>query len=467
MLRFCLGLFFCFALQAGQPQTMRVDYFHTGNAASEVFSLDQVVLEPLPWPGNPDRPIDDSNLGKYRFKLLDMKTGRLIFSRGFCSIFGEWELTGEASKMYRTFGESLRFPCPDVPVSVVLEKRGAANAFVEIWRTEIDPKDIFVQTAKPATPGPLIALQNNGDPSHKVDLLILGDGYTAKEMGKFEKDARRMMEALFGQEPFKSRRKDFNVWGLCPASAESGINRPSTGQYRRSPLGCSYDAFGSERYVLTYENKTFRDVASYAPYDCAQIIVNEKTYGGGGIFGLYGTVSVDNEFAPYIFVHEFGHHLAGLADEYYTSDVAYQSSEERPEPWEPNVTADTRQPKWGALLTPGVPLPTPWKKTEFESMSISYQAKRAEIRKQNLPESAMEELFRNHSLQEAPLLGKDAHSGKVGAFEGANYEATGYYRSQTDCIMFTRNPVPFCAACQEAILNIVRLYTSKQTSEER
>jgi len=453
-----ITLFLGFSLRTAPPNTMRVDYYHTGNAVSEFFSLDQIVLEPLSWPGNPDKPVDCLNMGKYRFKLLH-KDGKIVFSRGFCSIYGEWELTGEASDRYRTFSESLRFPCPEAPVTVVLEKRGAENQFAEIWRLEIDPKDIYVQTAAPAAPGALIALEKNGEPSHKIDLLILGDGYVASERSKFEKDARKMMEALFSQEPFKTRRKDFNVWGLCPASNESGISRPSTGQHRRSPLGCSYDAFGSERYVLTYENKAFRDIASFAPYDYVQILVNEKTYGGGGIYGLYSTISADNEFAPYIFVHEFGHHFTGLADEYYTSDVAYQSSGERPEPWEPNATANPQHPKWGAMLTPDVPLPTPWKKAEFEAMNGAYQAKRREIRAQNLPESEMEALFRKSVLEETALLGKDTYSGKVGAFEGANYEATGYYRSQTDCIMFSRNPVPFCAACRKAIEEMIDFYT--------
>jgi hypothetical protein len=445
---------------------MRLDYFHTGNAVAEIFSLCQVSLEPLPWPGNPDRPLDDvgdaggPSLGKYRFTVLDKGTGEAIFSRGFCSIFGEWELTEEASKVHRTFSESLRFPCPGAPVEVVLEKRGAPG-FAEIWRVGIDPGGADVQTAAPAAPGKVLKLQYSGDPSHRVDLLILGDGYTAKEKGKFERDAKKMMEALFAHEPYGSRRSDFNVWGICPAAGETGISRPSAGRHRRSPLGCSYDAFGSERYVLTFENRAMRDIACFAPYDCVQILVNDRVYGGGGIFGLYGTTSVDNGFAPYIFVHEFGHHFAGLADEYYTSDVAYQPSGDRPEPWEPNATADPLRPKWGALLTPGVPLPTPWKKAEFEAASAAYQARRGEIREKNLPESEMEALFRKHSVEETQLLGKDRHSGDVGAFEGANYEAAGYYRPQADCVMFSRNPVPFCAVCRQAILAMIDFHVGK------
>jgi len=292
--------------------------------------------------------------------------------------------------------------------------------------------------------------------------LILGDGYTDKERSKFERDARRLAESLFQQSPFKEHRADFNVWGLCPPAGQSGIARPSTGIQRRSPLGCSYDAFGSERYVLTFDNKAWRDVASWAPYECVEILVNGQTYGGGGIFGLYSTVAADNAYAPYVFVHEFGHHFAGLADEYYTSDVAYETGKARLEPWEPNATSDPMRPKWAALLSPGVPLPTPWSKAAFEAHSKAYQAKRRQLREANRPEAEMEALFAEAEAIETRLLGGDAHARKVGAFEGANYEATGYYRSQEDCIMFSRNKVPFCAACQAAIRKVIELYAPRR-----
>src|SRR5208283_2349115 len=104
----------------------------------------------------------------------------------------------------------------------------------------------------------------------------------------------------------------------CPAAEESGVARPSSGIYRRSPIGASYDTFDSERYVLTMENRTLRDVASFAPYEFVEILVNSNTYGGGGIFNQYATVAIDNGWSNYVGVHEFGHHFAGLADEYYT-----------------------------------------------------------------------------------------------------------------------------------------------------
>src|SRR5215218_9397816 len=114
-------------------RTMRLDFYHTGTAAEEVFSLDRAVVEPLAWPGNPRRAVDDSNLGKYLFEVKDTKTGRVLHSRGFASIYGEWETTDEAKTLRRTFHESLRFPAPEAPVQVVLKKRDKQNRFREVW----------------------------------------------------------------------------------------------------------------------------------------------------------------------------------------------------------------------------------------------------------------------------------------------------------------------------------------------
>jgi hypothetical protein len=443
------------------PKTMRVDYFHTGDATHETFSLDRVVVEPLEWPGNPARALDDTNLGKYLFEVWNPRTNQLVYSRGFASIYGEWETTGEAKEMTRTFSESLRFPRPEEPVRVVLKKRDARNDFREVWALRVDPADMFVDPSQPASPGALLELQKNGPPADKVDFLIVGDGYTAAERGKFEKDARRLMDILFATEPFKSRRGDFNVWGLAPASLESGVSRPSTGVHRRSRVGATYDAFGSERYVLTFDNASFRDVASFAPYDFVEILTNSRTYGGGGIFGLYGTVAADSLWSPYVFVHEFGHHFAGLADEYYTSDVAYEPAADRVEPWEPNVTAllDPAKLKWKDLVAADTPVPTPWQKEAYEAHAAAIRTERRKIRAENRPEDEMDALFLRQRDEETKMLGAERYAGKVGAFEGALYEARGYYRPQADCIMFTRDEVGFCRVCQAAISRVIDLYS--------
>jgi len=447
---------------SGAPRTMRVEYVHSGNAGAEHFGLRRVVLEPLPWPGNPARPIDDSNLGKYLFEIVDAASRRVLYSRGFASIYGEWETTGEAKRIDRAFDESVRFPAPSGEFDLRISKRDARNAFAAIWSVRLDPAAPDVEPGRPAPPGPLIELHRSGDPARKVDLLILGDGYTAAERGRFEEDARRLTAILLETAPFRERRDDINVWGLCPEAAESGVSRPSSGIWRRSPLGAQYDAFGSERYVLTFDDRAFREAASSAPYDFVEILVNAETYGGGGIFGLYGTVAARSAWAPYVFIHEFGHHFAGLADEYYTSDVAYLPAADRVEPWEPNVTAllDASRLKWRDLVASGTPLPTPWAKESFEAHGRSIQSRRRAIRADDRPEAHMDELFREQQLAETRMLSAERYADSVGAFEGAMYEARGYFRPEVDCIMFTRNTVPFCTVCRRAIGRVIDLYTA-------
>ena len=229
---------------------------------------------------------------------------------------------------------------------------------------------------------------------------------------------------LFATPPFREHRTDFNVWGLCPAAEQSGVSRPSSGIYRRSPVGASYDTFGTERYVLTMENRTLRDVASFAQFEFIEILVNGETYGGGGIFNQLASMAIDNPWSAYVGVHEFAHHFAGLADEYYTSDVAYLPPEHRTEQWQPNVTAllDPANLKWRDLLAPGTPVPTPWDKDEFDRFERDIQKQRKELRAAGKPEADMDALFRLERQKEDAMLAAQKYAGEVGAFEGANYE---------------------------------------------
>ena len=443
--------------------TMRIDYFHTGGpGAGETVSLDRVVNDG-PWAGSRTQLEDATNLGHYRFEAHDKASGALLYSRGFSSIYGEWATTGEQKTVNRTFHESLRLPWPRQPITVLLQKRQADNSFAPLWSTEIDPASRFVNRAPLAQhAGHVWPVFESGPPAEKVDLLIIGEGYTAAEMPKFHRDVRRLLPALFAEEPFKSRRSDFNVRALDLPSATSGVNRPNAGAFRRTPMSAEYNIFDSERYVLTFDNRALRDAASAAPYEFIEILVNEKTYGGGGIFNAQATASVDSAFSPYVFVHEFGHHFAALADEYYTSDVAYETGgPQKPEPWEPNVTAlhDPAHLKWGDLVAPGTPLPTPWDKAAFEQHTAGIQQRRREIRARNAPEREMDALFREQMAWDHKFLGSMKSAEQVGAFEGAAYEAKGLYRPEADCIMFTRDPVGFCRVCRRAISRIIDLYS--------
>ena len=215
--------------------------------------------------------------------------------------------------------------------------------------------------------------------------------------------------------------------------------------------------------MLTFDNKAMRRIASSAPYDFIEILTNTETYGGGGIYGLYSTAAANSEWAPYLFVHEFGHHFAGLADEYYTSSVAYEAPAEITEPYEPNVTAllDPDNLKWKHHVAPDTPLPTPWPKEKYEEHSIAYQGIRRQMRADNVPEAEMNKLFRDNQEFVEKLFDESGQKGVVGAFEGGNYQATGYYRSEQNCLMFTRTEA-FCAVCAEAIEKVIDEYTLRQ-----
>jgi len=342
--------------------------------------------------------------------------------------------------------------------------RDAENSFHELWSTVIDPNSRFVNPVDREPMGEVWSIFENGPPSEKVDLLVIGEGYVAAELGKFHADATRLVNALFEEEPFRGRKSDFNVWGLDLPSDESGVSRPRAGQFRRTPLSAEYNIFDSERYLLTYDNRALRDAASAAPYEFLEILVNEEQYGGGGIFNSQATAAADTGFAEYVFVHEFGHHFAGLADEYYTSDVAYETGAAyHVEPWEPNVTAlhDPQDVKWGDLIASDTPLPTPWDKDAFEAGSVAAQEERRRLRVDGAEEATMDRLFTQQMDREVALLGGMPHAGRVGAFEGASYEPTGLYRSEVDCIMFTRNPVGFCRVCRRAIENVIDQYTGR------
>ena len=442
--------------------TYRLDVFHTGGkGAPEIFAVDRLRLEPLPWPGHPSRAVDDGQSGVYRYEVRDA-AGQLLQARGYASVFGEWVTTEEAAQAHRTFHESLRFPAPAKPgpVHVRIYKRDARQAFQPLWETTLDTTNMFVERAPPPAQD-LIALEQHGAPPDKVDLLLLGDGYTAAECAaKFRQDAARMVAALFAKQPFARRRDDFNVWGLCPPSVVSGISRPSTGIQHPTPVGATYDAFGSERYVLTFENRALREVASRAPYEAIVILANGQTYGGGGIYNLYSTVAVDSAWADYLFVHEFGHHFAALADEYYTSPVAYAPVQDVVEPWEPNVTAllERDRLKWRHLVASSTPVPTPWPKADFEAFQRDVQARRKQIRAEQRPESDMDALFREEQAHASRMFARGRYRNVVGAFQGANYDAQAYYRPQLDCIMFTRNQVPFCGVCEDALERVIDSY---------
>jgi hypothetical protein len=439
---------------------LRVDYAHCGTARQEAIALTGYRAEGE-WAGSRTQLIDCSDTGKYRFRMFDKASGSELYSRGFASIFSEWETTAAAKQGWSSFQECQRFPEPRASVFLALEKRGADGRFAEFWRTELDPQSRFVDRSPIPAVGEVIALRENGPSAKQVDLLIVADGYTAQQRDKFVADAKRLSDILLATQPFARHAASFSVRCLFVPTPESGISNPRKGIWKDSAFGLSFNAFDSDRYVLTYEDQTLRNAAAQAPYDALILLFNERKYGGGGIYNLWATVASDTEPAPYVFVHEFGHSFAGLADEYYNSQVAYEEfNPAGVEPWEPNATAllDPKKLKWQDLVDSATPVPTPWNQTLYDQVDLAYQKQRAEAIAQQASEERNEELMREIKAQTAVLLATEPHRGKVGAFQGSMYEAKGLFRPEVDCIMFSRNPTHFCKVCERALERMIRMY---------
>jgi hypothetical protein len=457
-------------------KTMRVDYFHTGSAAAETFALDQVYDQGL-WAGTRAHLIDPFDLGRYTVKVYDEATGTLIFSRGFDSYFGEYKTSDAGVKgIPRTYHESALLPYPKKPVRFAIEARDRQNVAKQVFSQTIDPAAMTVIRERLIPGVEVVEALKSGEPRRKVDVAIVAEGYTAGEEAKFRSDLDRFVGVFFKLEPYASHRDKFNIYGVFKASAESGCDEPSYGSFRSTVLNSTFDSLGSERYLLTEDNKSLRDIAAHAPYDALYIMVNHKRYGGGGIYNFYCTFTTDNQWYEYLFLHEFGHSFTGLADEYYTSDVAY--NEFYPsgvEPAEPNITALLEAPKvkWQNLLSPGVAVPTPWEKAAFDDMDNAYQKIRRErnaaiarLKREGASaadiaraEEESERLSLAHAGQVDAFLKASKFRGQVGVFEGAGYAAKGLYRPQLDCLMFTKGTKPFCKVCEAAVLRTILFYT--------
>lgn len=409
-------------------KTMRVDYIHRGDVSSEKFELVSAKPEGV-WAGKTYHLTDPYQLGLYFYEVYDVATNKLIFSQGFCSVFGEWQTTAEAKEKTLPFKESIRIPWPKAKVNIVMKKRDAKNILQPIWNFEVDPTG-FNAEQKPSTVK-VNQLVNNGDVKSKVDIVILGDGYTSEEMNVFREDANKFVEYFFAVDPYKARKNDFNVWSVEVISQESGIANPAKNFFPKNPLETTYNTFGVDRYVLSNNDWAVRDYAGAAPYDFIVILLNSNKYGGGGIYNLYITAGARSDYNDYVFVHEMGHHIAGLADEYYQSHVAYDPVSTSVEPWEFNVTAllNPENLKWKDIATPGIPIPTPWNKAEYEKSNSN----------------------------KSKLLENDPYAGKIGAFEGANYLSNGMYRPQVDCIMFSKS-LQFCKVCERGLNQVIDLY---------
>jgi hypothetical protein len=458
-------------------ETLRIDYFHIGDAKTEMITIDK-LYQYGSWAGSLNHLIDNFNNGKYYVKIYDAASSNLIYSKGFDTFFGEYATGDDGVKgIQKSFQETAIIPFPKNKIIFALERRNDVNELKEFFRTEVDPQSIFIIKDRIKDESvDIFKPVNNGDPHTKVDIVILAEGYTKSEKEKFQKDLNRFVGYFFEQEPYKSHKSEFNFYGVFKPSEESGTDLPGADIFVNTVLNTTFWSLGSERYLMTEDNKTMRDLASFVTYDAIYIQVNHSRYGGGGIYNQFCTYTTDNQFAKYLFTHEFGHSFTGLADEYYTSDVAYNDFfKPTVEPVEPNITAllDPTNIKWKKYLSPGIEIPTPWEKDEFDKFSYEWLKERnrlnsyvAELKRNRAPENEIKAAEDEYAMKDKKqsekvdkYLMSSKYWNKVGAFEGGGYQPKGIYRPMLDCIMFSKGDKPFCKVCEEAIKEVIGSYT--------
>ncbi len=396
------------------PGVFRFDYLLSGTSNSVRVTEVQQKKEPF-WGGTLHLATKEPILGNYRFSVKDLTTGTLIFSNGFSPLFSEWQTTAEAKKMEKAFYQVIRFPFPKNKVVLEIECRNREGHFYQIFSTEIDPSNYFITKELPVKVD-YLTLRQSGDPAKKVDVAILAEGYKREEMDKFIKDATRLTDSLFSVEPFSSLKNGFNVYALKTISEESGTDIPGRNKYVNTLFNSSFYTFNVARYLTVTDLKTVHDQAAGVPYDYLIVLVNSSEYGGGGFCNFLSVCTADHGLASNVFIHEFGHEFAGLADEYYTSEVAYEDFYNlKVEPWEPNLTTmiDFKS-KWGAMIDHSTPVPTP-RTANFEKTT--------------------------------------------GVFEGGGYMAKGIFSPAQDCRMKSNKPDNFCPVCQEAIRRAIQKCT--------
>lgn len=453
-------------------KTLRLELYQIGDAKEEFLTVHRIVREG-DWPGHPGGLIPRFEYGRYALKAYDLASNRLLFVSGFETMFGEYKTTTPAlNGVRRVFEVSLRLPEPRRPLRVVIEKRDKANVLHPVLTTNIDPADFHIIRESPFRGDTLMEIQKTGEPGNRVDFVFLSEGYTAGEAAKFRADAERMTEYLFSVEPYRSARDLFNIRAVFRPSPEGAMDEPRQGVFKTTALDASFNAFDLDRYMLVENDFEMHRMAAQAPYDAIIVLVNSTRYGGGSMGFNYCVTTTDHPSSPRVFVHELGHSFAGLADEYYASEVAYNDFYPKGiEPLEPNITAllDPDNIKWKELVSPGIALPTPYGKDEREALEAQQRQileetgrkiEAARARGDSAAAAALEKeaKAREAGIQEKIEAIRGQYAGledKVGAFEGAGYASRGLYRPQIYCLMIAHPKNEFCLVCQKAIRDMI------------
>lgn len=394
--------------------TLRLDYVLAGNADNSAVYIKSQSKTPG-WFGRRHNLSKLPYIGNGIITMRDVATGDTLYRHPFSTLFCEWQATDEARETNKAFENSFLVPLPRQETDIVIELLDKYHNPVTSNRHRYRPDDVLV-AQKPRTPYEVRELHHGGDSKEAIDIVIMAEGYTRPEMGKFFEQAQKVVEAVFTHEPFKSRQKDFNFWAVGSESAESGVSTPKQNDWRNTLLGSHYSTFYSDRYLTAPREGAMHDALTGVPYENIIVLANASTYGGGGIYNSYTLTTAGHETFTVVCVHEFGHGFGGLADEYfYDDDVMSGSYPLDVEPWEPNITTLVDfDSKWKDMLVPGTPVPT-------------------------------------------PVAKKDKYP--LGAFEGGGYTSKGVYRPADECRMRNNTWPTFCPACDRALNRLIDFYT--------
>lgn len=402
-------------------KALRLDLYQCGDARELVTTL-QSLTEEARWPENPKSLLTPFAYGKFRVKVRDAASDRLIYSKGFDSLFAEYATTKPALMgTKRVFQTTARIPLPKAAVTLTIERRNGDNSLSVVLTEQLLPSDIRIRREAKGSEDKAFDVQIQGSHHDCLDIVFLAEGYAESQADKFKSDVQKMSDALFAVAPYKASQDRINVRGVFRQSEESGTDLPHKGIFKNTALNSSFNTLDIDRYLLLDDNHRMHQMAASVPYDIIVVLVNTTTYGGGAICMDYCVCTTDSPQSQMVFVHELGHALAYLADE-YVGNVSYNDMyPDGIEPVEPNITRqlDPNQIKWKSLLTKDVVLPT------------------------------------------LPTRGKRGER-IVGAFEGGGYLSKGMYRPESSCWMGSINPKEgFCVVCEDAIQKMIDTYAPR------
>jgi len=203
-------------------ESLRVDFYLVGNNSYGEFEGDDYKIEPF-WGGSKVNLIDTFNYGTYFFKIIDARSKELIYSRGFCSLFEEWQKTKEATAKTGKFEQTIVFPKPNKKFIIEIYKRNKKNSFIIFYSKKVNPrriktgnKDFDVETTD---------IYISEIPEKALDIVFLAEGYTKNQQDKFIGDVKRFADTLFGIPPFSNYKSKVNIRAVKIVSKEEGADR--------------------------------------------------------------------------------------------------------------------------------------------------------------------------------------------------------------------------------------------------